>query len=78
MPEKMAPPVSQYDDDGIDLEPSPLSAEEVAKMEEEQRQELIAVMWEYCEDGYGPPGWGTRFSRSDVAGLDRYEDLESW
>lgn len=23
-------------------------------------------MWEYCEDGFGPPG------------LDRYEELESW
>lgn len=41
------------EDDQIDLEPSPLSAEELAKMEEENRQELIAVLWEYCEDGYG-------------------------
>ena len=60
-------PVATHEfEEAIDLDPSPLSPDEVAKMEEDQRQELIAVLWEYCEDGFGPQG------------LDRYDDLEDW
>lgn len=49
---------------GIDV--SPVSAEELQRMEEDRRQELIDIVWEYVEDGHGPTG------------LTCPEDLDNW